>query len=55
MISLQAIRFSDLEPVYLVCDKTDMRQGIDSLDYLIKSQHELDPFSGAVSLFFGNK
>ena len=32
--------------------KTDMRQGIDSLAYLVKSQFNLDPFSGQVYLFF---
>ena len=32
------IRLSDLGQVYLVCGKTDMRQGIDSLAYLVKSQ-----------------
>lgn len=40
------IRLSDLGQVYLVCGKTDMRQGIDSLAYLIKTQFDLDPFSG---------
>ena len=42
------IRLSDLGQVYLVCGKTDMRQGIDSLAYLVKSQFNLDPFSGQV-------
>ncbi|WP_264175890.1 transposase, partial [Streptococcus pseudopneumoniae] len=28
-----------------------MRQGIDSLSYLIKTHFELDPFSGQVFLF----
>lgn len=37
------IRLSDLGQVYLVCGKTDMRQGIDSLAYLVKSQFNLDP------------
>ncbi|NRG68404.1 IS3 family transposase [Streptococcus suis] len=45
------IRLSDLGQVYLVCGKTDMRQGIDSLAYLVKSQFNLDPFSGQVYLF----
>ncbi|GFG48552.1 hypothetical protein ScFU97_18910 [Streptococcus canis] len=35
--------------------KTDMRQGIDSLAYLVTSQHELDPFSGAVYLLCGGR
>ena len=40
------IQLSDLGQVYLVCGKTDMRQGIDSLAYLVKIQFNLDPFSG---------
>lgn len=47
------IQLSDLGQVYLVCGKTDMRQGIDSLAYLLKSQNELVPFSGSVYLFCG--
>ncbi|HFU4465835.1 TPA: IS66 family insertion sequence element accessory protein TnpB [Streptococcus suis] len=39
----------------MVCGKTDMRQGIDSLAYLIKSQFNLDPFSGRVYLFCGGR
>lgn len=47
------IKLSDLGQVYIVCVKTDMRQGIDSLAYLIKSHFDLDPFSGQVFLFCG--
>ncbi|HFI0293427.1 transposase [Streptococcus suis] len=39
----------------MVCGKTDMRQGIDSLSYLVKSQFNLDPFSGQVYLFYGGR
>lgn len=49
------INLSDLGQVYLVCGKTDMRQGIDSLAYLVKSQFDLDPFSGQVFLFYGGR
>lgn len=49
------IRLSDLGQVFLVCGKTDMRQGIDSLAYLVKSQFNLDPFSGQVYLFCGGR
>ena len=45
------IHLSSLGQVYLVCGKTDMRQGIDSLAYLVKTHFELDPFSGQVFLF----
>ena len=49
------IQLSDLGQVYLVCGKTNMRQGIDSLAYLVKSQFNLDPFSGQVYLFCGGR
>lgn len=49
------IRLSDLDQVYLVCGKIDMRQGIDSLAYLDKSQFNLDSFSGQVYLFCGGR
>ncbi|HFU4055932.1 TPA: IS66 family insertion sequence element accessory protein TnpB [Streptococcus suis] len=42
------IQLSDLGQVYWVCGKTDMRQGIDSLAYLVKSQFNLELFSGQV-------
>ncbi|HFH1662000.1 TPA: IS66 family insertion sequence element accessory protein TnpB [Streptococcus pneumoniae] len=40
------IQLSDLGQVHLVCGKTDMRQGIDSLAYVVKTHFELDSFSG---------
>ncbi|HFI0315507.1 TPA: IS66 family insertion sequence element accessory protein TnpB [Streptococcus suis] len=49
------IQLNDLGQVYLVYGKTDMRQGIDSLAYLVKSQFNLDPFSGQVYLFCGGQ
>ncbi|ACO17256.1 transposase, ISSmi4 [Streptococcus pneumoniae] len=49
------IHLSSLGQVYLVCGKTDMRQGIDSLAYLVKTHFELDPFSGQVFLFCGGR
>ena len=49
------IQLSSLGQVYLVCGKIDMRQGIDSLAYLVKSQFDLDPFSGQVFLFCGGR
>ena len=38
------INLSELGPVYIVCGKTDLRKGIDSLAYLIQSQFDLEPF-----------
>lgn len=49
------INLYDLGQVYIVCGKTDMRKGIDTLAYLVKEQYELDPFSGQVFLFCGGK
>ncbi|MGT2757761.1 IS66 family insertion sequence element accessory protein TnpB [Streptococcus ovuberis] len=49
------VRLNDLGHVCLVCGKTDMRQGIDSLAYLVKSHFDLDPFSGQVFLFCGGR
>ncbi len=49
------LNLSDLGPVYIVCGKTDLRKGIDSLAYLIQSQFDLDPFSKSVFLFCGGK
>lgn len=49
------IQLTDLGQVYLVCGKTDMRQGIDSLAFLVKSQFDLDPFKGQVFLFCGGR
>ncbi|CKD21167.1 IS66 family insertion sequence element accessory protein TnpB [Streptococcus pneumoniae] len=49
------IQLSDLGQVHLVCGKTDMRQGIDSLAYVVKTHFELDPFSDQVFLFCGGR
>ncbi len=49
------LNLSDLGPVYIVCGKTDLRKGIDSLAYLIQSQFALDPFSKSVFLFVVEK
>lgn len=49
------INLYDLGQVYIVCGKTDMRKGIDTLAHLVKEKFELDPFSGKVFLFCGGK
>lgn len=49
------IPLNKLGQVSIVCGKTDMRQGIDSLAYWIKHHYHLDPFSGQVFLFCGGK
>ena len=47
------INLSDLGQVYIVCGKTDMRRGIDTLANMMKKKFNLDPFSGQVFLFCG--
>lgn len=47
------IKLSDLGQVYIVCGKTDMRRGIDTLASMVKDKFNLDPFSGQVFLFCG--
>ncbi|CAI3259658.1 hypothetical protein CIRMBP1298_00933 [Enterococcus cecorum] len=49
------LNLSDLGSVYIVCGKTDLRKGIDSLAYLIQSQFDLDPFSKSVFFFVVEK
>ena len=47
------INLYELDQVYIVCDKTDLRKGIDGLATLVKEQFEFDPFSDKVFLFCG--
>lgn len=42
------INLAELGRVFIVCGKTDMRRGIDSLAYIVKKSFNLDPFSGCV-------
>ena len=50
-----SIPLNKLEEVFIVCSKTDMHQGIDSLAYWIQHHYQLDPFPGQVFLFCGGK
>ena len=50
-----SIPLNKLGQVSIVCGKTDMRQSIDSLAYWIQHHYHLDPFSGQVFLFCGEK
>ena len=50
-----SIPLNKLEEVFIVCGKTDMHQGIDSLAYWIQHHYQLDPFPGQVFLFCGGK
>lgn len=47
------INLYDLDQVYLVCGRTDMRRGIDGLAAIVKDKLNLDPFSGKGFIFCG--
>lgn len=49
------INLAELGCVFIVCGKTDMHRGIDSLAYIVKKSFHLDPFSGCVFLFCGSR
>ncbi|MST80668.1 IS66 family insertion sequence element accessory protein TnpB [Lactobacillus equicursoris] len=49
------INLAELGRVFIVCGKTDMRRGIDSLAYIVKKNFDLDPFSGCIFLFCGGR
>ncbi|WP_331282769.1 IS66 family insertion sequence element accessory protein TnpB, partial [Lactobacillus delbrueckii] len=48
------INLAELGRVFIVCGKTDMHRGIDSLAYIVKKSFHLDPFSGCF-LFCGSR
>lgn len=43
--------FTGADKVYIACDYTDLRLGIDGLAALVKQQFSLDPFSNTLFLF----
>lgn len=49
------IDLASLGQVYIVCGKTDMRRGIDSLACIVKEQFDLDPMSGKIFIFCGGR
>lgn len=49
------IDYNQLESVYIVCGKIDMRRGIDGLASIIMDQYEMDVYSNALFLFCGNR
>lgn len=48
------VDYQQIQNVYIVCGKTDLRRGIDGLASIIVSEYELDVYSNAVFLFCGN-
>jgi hypothetical protein len=45
------LNFTQLQQVYLVCGKTDLRKGIDGLATIVQEEFALDPFSRHCSCF----
>ena len=43
------------QALYLICDKTDLRRGIDGLTGVIQEEYQLDPYSSAFFLFCGTR
>lgn len=41
--------------IFLVCGKTDLRKGIDGLADVVQQQFELDPYQKALFLFCGSR
>lgn len=41
--------------IYLVCGKTDLRRGIDSLATIVQDQFQLDPYCQNLYLFCGTR
>src|SRR5690606_35642667 len=47
--------YTQVQNIYIICGKTDMRKGIDGLATLIQDSFELDPYSDSMFLFAGWK
>ena len=47
------INYSRVKHIFIVCGKTDMRQGIDGLARVISDTYHLDLFDNALFLFCG--
>lgn len=45
--------YTDVQNIYIICGKTDMRKGIDGLATLIQDSFELDPYGDSIFLFSG--
>ncbi|GAB5051683.1 IS66 family insertion sequence element accessory protein TnpB [Pediococcus ethanolidurans] len=49
------INEGQIQQIYLICGKTDLRRGIDGLAGVIQTQFELDPYNRALYLFCGTR
>lgn len=49
------IDLNRITQIYLVCSKTDLRRGIDSLATIVQDQFQLDPYCQNLYLFCGTR
>ncbi|MDB8558547.1 IS66 family insertion sequence element accessory protein TnpB [Turicibacter sanguinis] len=49
------VNFSNVQNIFIVCGRTDMRCGIDGLAGIITDKYNLDLFNDALFLFCGRK
>ena len=42
-------------PVYIACEYTDLRRGIDGLAGIVQAQFQMDPFQQVIFLFCGRE
>ena len=49
------IDLNRITQIYLVCGKTDLRRGIDSLATIVQDQFQLDPYCQNLYLFCGTR
>ena len=49
------IDLNRITQIYLVCGKTDLRRGIDSLATIVQAQLQLDPYCQNLYLFCGTR
>ncbi|MDF7639192.1 IS66 family insertion sequence element accessory protein TnpB [Lactobacillus sp. ESL0791] len=49
------IDLHQIDRIYLVCGKTDLRKGIDGLITVVQNQFKLDPYCSNLFLFCGTR
>lgn len=52
---MDVVDFSNVDHVYIVCGRTDMRRGIDGLAGIISNDYGLQVYSKSVFLFCGRR
>ncbi|MDR1473570.1 MAG: IS66 family insertion sequence element accessory protein TnpB [Lactobacillales bacterium] len=49
------VDYTQIEKIFIVCGKTDLRRGIDGLAQIIRHKYELNVYDDALFLFCGNR